>query len=83
MGDADGLGPQTRHVWAQHTDAVATHEGAYADLGKTYGAIFGQWIPDNGYRAADPPTLERYLNHPGVTPEADLRTEVWVRVERG
>lgn len=62
--------------------AVTMHEGSYDELGKTYAAVFGQWIPNNGYRAGDPPTLERYLNHPGATAEADLRTELWVRVDR-
>jgi len=59
---------------------VATHKGAYANLGKTYAEICGQWAPRNGRQLGPAPSIERYLNNPQMTPEADLLTEVCVRL---
>ncbi len=60
--------------------AVGLHQGDYADLGQAYAEIFGGWIPRQGLHVGEPPTLERYLNHPGSTPAHELRTEIWVRL---
>lgn len=60
--------------------AVAIHEGPHDRLGETYGALLGQWLPQHGRSAGDPPSIERYLNTPGSTKPEDLRTEIAVRL---
>jgi len=60
--------------------AVAMHKGAYANLGKTYAEICGQWAAKNNRQLGPAPSIERYLNNPQMTPEADLLTEVCVRL---
>ena len=60
--------------------AVALHKGAYSNLSKTYAEICGQWAPRNGRQLGAAPSIERYLNFPQTTPEADLLTEVCVRL---
>jgi AraC family transcriptional regulator len=40
--------------------AVFTHSGHIAAITSTFGAIFGQWVPSSGHKAADAPMFERY-----------------------
>lgn len=61
--------------------AVAVHAGAYDQLAETAGKILKEWLPHGGFRRAGGPIIERYLNDPRETPEADLRTEVCVPVQ--
>jgi AraC family transcriptional regulator len=64
--------------------AVTTHVGPYAGLADTYGLPCGQWLPaQNLEPAADRPALEFYVDDPETTPEAELRTEIYVPVEDG
>lgn len=68
------------------TFCVALHEGAYERLGETYAglcaAVCGGEVGGRRWRLGDPPSLERYLNDPRKTKPEDLRTEVWMRIER-
>lgn len=58
--------------------AVFLHRGPYEQYQRTYDAIFGDWLPRSGEQLRDEPAFELYLNHPGETPAAELRTEIWV-----
>ena len=56
--------------------AHALHTGPYAGMQQTYGKIMGemQWA---GHRYGKP-TWEIYLNDPDTTPEAELKTEIFI-----
>ncbi len=58
--------------------AVAVHRGSYDRLNETYAMLYGQWLPASGRRPADPPSIERYLNDPRMTPPEQLLTEVCI-----
>lgn len=60
--------------------AVTVHVGPYERLGETYAVMMGQRLPQMGHMPGDPPSVERYLNHPGSTEPEELRTEVAVRI---
>jgi AraC family transcriptional regulator len=62
------------------TYAVGIHRGSYARLGETYLDVIGRWFPTSGYEPAPDAVIEHYLNDPERTPEADLLTEVRVRI---
>lgn len=68
------------------TYGVALHEGAYERIGETYaglcGAVASGAIEGLRWRLGDPPSIEKYLNDPRKTKPEDLRTEVWMPVER-
>ena len=79
--DADSLPPASslpvveRDV-AGGRYAIAIHRGSYATLSETYLDLIGRWLPTTTLTPTDAPILERYLNDPRQTPEAQLRTEV-------
>jgi AraC family transcriptional regulator len=58
--------------------SVVLHVGPFAELGRAYTWLFGEWLPGSGEEAADAPCVEEYLNDPRAVPPADLRTEVWL-----
>ena len=60
--------------------AVAIHEGAYDEIGRTLERLVEDWLPHSGFRRGDGPVAERYLNDPREVPEAELRTEVCLPV---
>lgn len=60
--------------------AVAVHRGPYARLSETYLDLIGRWFPTSGHEPAVDAVVEHYLNDPRVTSEAELRTEVRVRL---
>lgn len=62
------------------TYAVGLHVGPYHRLHETYLDVIGRWFPESGYELATDAVVEHYLNDPSCTPEADLRTEVRVRI---
>jgi AraC family transcriptional regulator len=51
-------------------------KGSYAELEKPYDWLFGQWLPQSGYEAADFPPFEEYLNDPKETPPNELLTRI-------
>lgn len=64
------------------TYAVFVHKGPYSGLDKTYGYIFGKWLPESGRTLKDQPCFERYLNRdPRRTKPDNLRTEVCVPIQ--
>lgn len=61
--------------------AVAIHRGPYEALGETYGYLLAIWAPRAGCAVSYGPSIERYLDDPHRTSAAELRTEVWLRLE--
>jgi AraC family transcriptional regulator len=61
--------------------AVVLHHGPYDTLDAAYIALLGQWLPVRGVELADEPVFEIYLDDPALTPAAELRTEICVRIE--
>lgn len=61
--------------------AVARQQGSYAKLHELYLAVIGVWFPQSGHVLDPAPTVEWYVNSPHDTPEDELVTEIWVRVE--
>ncbi|MFT3783411.1 MAG: AraC family transcriptional regulator [Nibricoccus sp.] len=61
--------------------AMFLHKGPYEQFGMTYDAIFRDWLPNSREQLSDEPAFELYLNTPETTPPADLRTEIWLRLE--
>lgn len=61
--------------------AVFVHEGPYHELSRTYGEIYGRWLPQSGAKLRDASCFEKYLNSPDQVEPAALRTEIWVPVE--
>jgi len=62
--------------------AVFLHCGPYEDYPVTYDGIYRDWLPNSGESLRNEPAFECYLNTPETTPPADLRTEIWVPLER-
>ncbi len=58
--------------------AVATHEGPHENIGTTYGALLGQWLPTHNREPGKSPCFEIYLNNPQDTKPEDLLTDVYV-----
>ena len=56
--------------------ATLLFKGSYAELEKPYGWLFGRWLPESGYEAADFPVFEEYLNDPRTTPPSELLTRI-------
>lgn len=60
--------------------AKATHRGSYKTIGETWAQLMGQWIPQHG-EAIDPSvSFELYRNTPMDTKEADLLTDIYVKL---
>lgn len=56
--------------------ATVLFKGPYAELEEPYDWLFGQWLPQSGYEAADFPPFEEYLNDPKETPPNELLTRI-------
>ena len=56
--------------------ATLLFKGSYAELEKPYDWMFGQWLPNSGFEAADFPPMEEYLNDPKTTPPSELLTRI-------
>jgi AraC family transcriptional regulator len=64
---------------AQHY-AVFRHDAHVSTVGQTYSAIWNEWLPANGRRAADGPTIERHLET--FDPRTGLGgVEIWIALE--
>lgn len=61
--------------------AVTVHLGAYDRLSDTVEKILSGWLPHSGFRRADGPIVEVYLNDPRETKEEDLQTEVCIPIQ--
>lgn len=56
--------------------ATLLFKGSYAELNKPYDWMFGEWLPNSGYEAADFPAMEEYINDPKETPPSELLTRI-------
>ncbi|MEE9336854.1 MAG: AraC family transcriptional regulator [Methylococcaceae bacterium] len=56
--------------------ATVLFKGSYAELEQPYNWLFGEWLPNSGYEAADFPPFEEYLNDPKDTPPNELLTQI-------
>ncbi|MEN6311045.1 MAG: GyrI-like domain-containing protein [Acidobacteriota bacterium] len=72
--------PIEKKEWKYLTVAAAVHAGPYANIGETYQRL-GEWIKSRGYKVCGP-TLDRYLNNPMQVKPEELRTEIWIPVEK-
>jgi AraC family transcriptional regulator len=61
--------------------SVVLHVGPYAELGRAYTWLFGEWLLRSGEEAGDAPCVEEYLNDPRAVLPAELRTEVWLPLD--
>ncbi len=55
------------------------HTGAYSGLDETYNKLFA-WAALNGYEQNGPP-WDEYVTDPGIVPEPELRTNVYLPVK--
>jgi AraC family transcriptional regulator len=54
--------------------ATTLHRGSYSGFTDAFQRLFCLWLPESGEEVADRPCIERYLNDPRETPEAELET---------
>jgi AraC family transcriptional regulator len=60
--------------------AVFIHKGTAADAPRTFGYIFGEWLPGSGYELADRPHFE--VLPAGYDPfDTQAEEEIWVPIE--
>lgn len=73
----DGTVPLTLggDLWAR-----LRHVGAYAGLESATDALLAGWLPHSDYALRDEPLFHHYLDDPEQTPEAVLRTDVYLPV---
>jgi AraC family transcriptional regulator len=58
--------------------AVFTHVGPYDTLYRSWVAVHRDWLPRSGERLRPAPAMEISLNDGGLTPPAELLTEIWL-----
>jgi AraC family transcriptional regulator len=58
------------------------HEGTFDRLDESHDAVFRELATRHAWQLRDAPVLQEYLNDPDETPESDLRTHIYVPVER-
>ena len=58
--------------------AVCRHVGPYHELGRTYLALLGHWLPSSGREAVQLACVERYWNDPENTAPEELETDLCV-----
>jgi len=61
--------------------ALYIHEGSYANLANGWQTAMGTAEAATGRKLANRPCFEIYANNPQTTPEADLRTEIYLPVD--
>jgi AraC family transcriptional regulator len=58
--------------------AVLRHVGPYADMRSAYQWMFGVWLVQSGWEAANAPIFEEYMNSPRDTAPTELITDIYV-----
>lgn len=58
--------------------AVLRHQGPYSTMRSAYQWLYGHWLVQSGYAAADSPVFEEYLNNPRATPPEQLLTDIYL-----
>jgi effector-binding domain-containing protein len=77
---ASPLAPLSKKIWEYPTVAATVHTGPYENVSDTIARLI-DWIKDQGYTVAGP-ILERYLNNPTEVKPEELKTEIWIPVEK-
>ena len=62
--------------------AIFRHNGPYMDLSQTYDQVYLNWLPGSGYELRDAPPLEFYLNDPDKTKPENLKTDIYIPVNK-
>ncbi|MDK9699475.1 MAG: AraC family transcriptional regulator [bacterium] len=57
------------------------HICTYEAMEETYTYLLGQWIPENGKRLRQEPSLEFYLSDPDTTKPEELQTKIYIPIE--
>lgn len=82
VSDAAALPPSLREKRIPAGRYARTvHHGPYTELGDVWARFMGEWLPASGYRIADGPSYELYLNNPHQVPSDELRTELRISIE--
>nr|WP_295770078.1 AraC family transcriptional regulator [Rhodoferax sp.] len=63
--------------------AVLRHQGPYATMRSAYQWLYGHWLVQSGYEAADRPVFEDYLNNPRDTPPDQLLSDIYLPLVDG
>lgn len=63
--------------------AVLRHQGPYATMRSAYQWLYGHWLVQSGYEAADSPVFEDYLNNPRDTAPDQLLSDIYLPVVSG
>lgn len=63
--------------------AVLRHQGPYATMRSAYQWLYGHWLVQSGYEAADSPVFEDYLNNPRDTAPDQLLTDIYLPLVDG
>lgn len=58
------------------------HEGSFDRLDESHDALLRELAARPGWQLRDAPILQEYLNDPDETPEEELRTHIYVPVEK-
>lgn len=79
-GDApDGTGLSPLTLGGGHW-ARLRHVGSYAGLDSATDALLAEWLPGSSYALRDESLFHHYLDDPEETPEAVLRTDIYLPV---
>lgn len=63
--------------------AVLRHQGPYATMRSAYQWLYGRWLVQSGYEAADSPVFEDYLNNPRDTAPDQLQSDIYLPLVQG
>jgi len=58
--------------------AVLRYQGPYASMRAAYQWLYGQWLPQSGFEAADAPIFEEYINNPREVAASELITDIYL-----
>lgn len=61
--------------------AVLRYIGPYASMHAAYRWLYGQWLPQSGYEAANAPIFEEYVNNPREVPAMELITDIYLPLQ--
>lgn len=61
--------------------AVLRYQGPYSEIAPAYDWLYGQWLPNSEFEAADHPIYEEYINNPRDTPPMELLTDICLPLE--
>lgn len=71
------IGIQTLHGGKY---AIITHRGSINTLDSAYMKLYGLWLPQSGYEPADYPNFVLHRTIPGITPESELETDIYLPI---